>query len=192
MQKRDKRQLYLNTPFLEIGYYFNRSPYTTVFLPHSVEHYNIGMLEALWEWVKVFTLRPRIFIRGSREIFKELTKLLNNQLIIHVNTAFEAREILKYVDITRVVVVEHGYPDIEDERIRNYKELYIASLKELSALLEIYYEYGLPLITISEYSARELYRRYGVKVYKVIPHGVLDIFRVEKLENILVETLLRF
>jgi len=94
MQKGIKEQLRLNTPLLEMKYLdSSRSPYTVLFLPHSVEHYNIGMLEALQKWVKVLTWRPKILIRGLRGILKELIKLLNDQLIIHANTAFEAREI---------------------------------------------------------------------------------------------------
>jgi glycosyltransferase involved in cell wall biosynthesis len=69
-----------------------------------------------------------------------------------------------------LLITEHGWPDpkIVEEPERYYY------LKEREALLRLY-EIGVPIVTVSNYSAKML-ETIGIKVSKVIHNGLLPIF----------------
>ncbi|MEM3718496.1 MAG: hypothetical protein QXD45_00510 [Candidatus Bathyarchaeia archaeon] len=73
-------------------------------------------------------------------------------------------------DYGKLLVTEHGWPDpsLQDKYAKKYY------LKEMYALLNLY-EIGVPIITISKFSADMSRKRFGVKVHKVIYHGLLPI-----------------
>lgn len=110
-------------------------------------------------------------IRGVARLLalKTLPKLLFD--LMHANDSYSGLLMGAY---DRVIVTEHGWPDpnFQHESIRQYY------LKEMRALLSLY-EIGVPIVTISNFTASMLRKRFGVKVYKVIYHGLLNHFKMK-------------
>ncbi|MEM2513775.1 MAG: glycosyltransferase family 4 protein [Candidatus Bathyarchaeia archaeon] len=88
--------------------------------------------------------------------------------VIHVNSSQEG---IFVGNFEKTLVTEHGWPDprLVESSERKYYE------RERNALLQLY-EIGVPIVTISNYSAEMLHNIYGVKVSRVIYHGLLKNF----------------
>jgi glycosyltransferase involved in cell wall biosynthesis len=157
-----------------------------LFTPH-VEHYTIGMAQYISRHVNFWILStsrlegeglyhqlilPNVKgVRGILRIFalKTLSKTLFD--IVHANDSWSGFWSNAY---DTLIVTEHGWPDphLQHESAKSYY------LKESQALLYLY-EIGVPIITISNFTANMLKKRFGVKCYKVIYHGLLDCFRTK-------------
>jgi len=150
--------------------------------PH-IEHYTIGLSRELSKLVKITLLTTKRFNTQANQIvvpnlpipyFKGLMRKIIFKLfggvydIIHVNTSQDG---LFAGNFDKLLVTEHGWPDpkIVEETERGYY------LKEQSALLKLY-EMGVPIVTVSNYSAEMLRKLYGIKAHKVIYHGLLENF----------------
>ncbi|MEM1630989.1 MAG: glycosyltransferase family 4 protein [Thermofilum sp.] len=161
-----------------------------VLLTPHVEHYTIGLSQELSKYAKLILLSEKRFNTTARQVvipnlplpnfkglvkwffFKPLSHLFD---VIHVNTSQEG---LLARNIDKLIVTEHGWPDpklVERSELQYY-------LKERTALIQLYEE-GARIITISNYSAEMLRKLYGVKVHRVIYHGLLDIFLTRKPRN---------
>jgi len=154
-----------------------------VLLTPHIEHYTIGLSNELSKLVKVTLLTTKRFNMQSGQIvipdlpiphFKGLVRKVVFKIsasmydVIHVNTSQDG---LFAGNFDKLVVTEHGWPDprMVEEPERNYY------FKELRALLQLH-DMGVPLVTVSNYSASMLRELYGVKVRKVIYHGLLRDF----------------
>lgn len=159
-----------------------------LFFPH-VEHYTLGLSRELTNYINIWILSvgrletpsnqiilPNIpKIRGILRVFslKILSKLFD---VIHVNDAISGMYVKRYTGIyNKMIITEHGYPD---PKLEHESTSYIAS-KERDALLHLYNK-GVPIVTISNYSAQMLRKKYDIKVQKVIYHGLLDNFRFKE------------
>jgi glycosyltransferase involved in cell wall biosynthesis len=153
--------------------------------PH-IEHYTIGLYGEVSKYVPVILLTfkkynlnikqivsPRIPIPRKRTLARDiLLKILAMKYeIIHVNNSTEGT-LIPAKD--RLIVTEHGFPDpsVAEKEIRWFYE------KEQRNLIRLY-EIGVPIVTISNYAAKQLYENLGVKVKAVVYHGVLEMFRAD-------------
>ncbi|MEM2614804.1 MAG: glycosyltransferase family 4 protein [Nitrososphaerota archaeon] len=155
-----------------------------VLLTSHVEHYTLGMAQFLAEYVNLWvlsTIRLKNFskqliipnirkVKGVLRILtlKTLPKLFD---VVHAN---DSKSGLLTSTYDKLIVTEHGWPDpnSQHESARRYY------LEEMRALLSLY-EIGVPIVTISTFAARMLREKFGVKVYKVIYHGLLKCFRTK-------------
>jgi glycosyltransferase involved in cell wall biosynthesis len=154
-----------------------------VLLTPHIEHYTIGLSSELSKLVKLTLLTEKRFNTQTNQIvisnlpiphFKGLMRKIIFKIsgdiydVIHVNTSQDG---LFAGNFDKLLVTEHGWPDpkIVEESERDYY------FKEQSALLQLY-EMGVPIVTISNYSAEMLRKLYGIKVRKVIYHGLLENF----------------
>ncbi|MHB9302350.1 glycosyltransferase family 4 protein [Thermofilum pendens] len=158
-----------------------------VLLTPHVEHYTVGLAGELSRRIKVELLAfarypvsarqmvvPRLPVPGHRDLlYKYALKALARRYdVVHVNTASHGA-LLGPRD--NLLLTEHGWPEpelVEREQRRFYE-------KERESLLQLY-EAGVPVVTISNFSARMLRERLGVKATAVVYHGVLDTFRRNK------------
>lgn len=88
--------------------------------------------------------------------------------MIHVNCSQEG---LFAGNLEKLVLTEHGWPDplLVEKSERSYY------LRERDALIQLY-EDGVKIVTISNYSAEMLRKTYGIRVHRVIHHGLLETF----------------
>ncbi|MEM2146649.1 MAG: glycosyltransferase family 4 protein [Thermoproteota archaeon] len=151
-----------------------------LFTPH-IEHYTIGLSQELSKKVGLTLLTTKRFDVEANQLvidlplphFKGFMKWLIFRLlspvynIIHTNSSQEGYFSGQF---NKLLVTEHGWPDpnIVEEPERYY------CLKEREALFRLY-EMGVPIVTISNYSAKML-EAMGIKVSRVIYHGLLNIF----------------
>lgn len=155
-----------------------------LFTPH-IKHYTVGLSRELAKQCDIWILSTTPYNTPSKQILipnilkvRGLLRMLSLKLlpkmfdVVHVNTS---REGLMVSEIDKLIVTEHGWPDPElvHESTRKYY------CRERDALLYLH-ELGVPVITISNYSARMLRETYGVRVRKVIYHGLLEEFKTEK------------
>ena len=137
--------------------------------PH-VEHYTIGLSEELSKYVDVTLLTSKQFHTRVKQIivpsstipyFSILVKYIVFKLIgahydvIHVNSSLDG---LLIGNFNRLLVTEHGCPDprvVEKSEQKYY-------LRERNALLKLY-EIGVPLVTVSKYSAEMLAKPMELK-----------------------------
>jgi len=157
-----------------------------LFTPH-VEHYTIGMAQHLSQHVDFWILSasrlkergiyhqlilPNIKgVRGVIRIFalKTLPRILFD--VIHANDSWSGFCSNAHDGL---IVTEHTWPDPQVQHVSAMKYY----TKENCALLYLY-EIGVPIITISNFNSNMLKKRFGVKCYKVIYHGLLDCFRTK-------------
>lgn len=156
--------------------------------PH-VEHYTLGLyntLSRLGVEISLVTLQrryavaarqymaPRVPVPRGRTLAQHalLALLARFHDVVHVNSSSEGVAARAY---DKLLVAQHGCPDPNavEENLSWFYE------KEENALLSLY-ELGVPIVTISYFSAKEMRERLGVKVSRVIYHGLLGIFRSEK------------
>lgn len=178
MLKRLKRIVDQKLIFHEV-YLRNPSPYTVLFLPHPVEHYNVGMLRELPRFNKVIAFSPRKLVRATRRLIAALFSLKDN-VVVHANGPIDGYVFLKQ-GVDRLLVTMHGFLErlevLSKDNINDRPLLYI-KLRELKALIELN-KCGIPIVAISNYAARRLREHYGIKAYKVIYHGVLEEFHAK-------------
>lgn len=155
-----------------------------VLLTAHIDHYTIGLTRSLSKYLLVT-------VTGAKP---ELIRYLRNSLCIDNNTTFISSSIngiltsaIKFASIKflaplhdvihantsqsglycgftdKLVVTEHGCPSPTAHR------------REASALIKLN-NLGIPIIAISRYTESLLRRFYGIKVYKVIYHGVIEEF----------------
>jgi glycosyltransferase involved in cell wall biosynthesis len=168
------------------------------FTPH-VAHYNIGLVDELSKYIEVVVVTDRIELaegledvrrggkclklyvwrwRGHDVVSRALSfgvrigvgKLLAKLSdVVHANTSLDA---IRIGIVDGLVVTEHGYPDplVAEDSLKPYYRREAAALTKL-------YSIGVPIVTISKFSAVMLRRLYSVKAAKVVYHGVLDTFR---------------
>jgi len=150
--------------------------------PH-IEHYTIGISKELSKYVELILLTERRFDTTAKQIvipnlpipnFKGLVKWIFLRCLsslfdtIHVNCSQEGLFVRNF---NKLIVTEHGWPDptlVEKSELQYY-------LKERDALIQLWRE-GVRIITVSNYSAEMLKKTYGVKVSRVIYHGLLEEF----------------
>lgn len=157
-----------------------------ILLTSHVEHYTIGLAKELAKFVQVTVvgwqhvqaggarflalqyLPPKVRGLARLGFLQTSSKVYD---IVHVNSA---REALNIRDLEKVVLTEHGfpYPGFDPHE-------YEAQIRELQSLLYLN-SIGLPVVTISNYSASMLRKLYGVKVKSVIYHGLLEKFLASK------------
>lgn len=152
-----------------------------VLFGEHVEHYVLGLARELVKHVDLTVLSTKHYnvpskqvvlpnVRKVRGILRILSlKALSSFFdIVHVNNSLDGfRSGLR----NGLIVTEHGWPDpkLAPEEAKYY-------VKERYALISLY-GLGVPIATISNYSALMLHKRLGVKVCKVIYHGLLDEFK---------------
>jgi len=151
-----------------------------------VEHYTLGLSRELTKYIDLWILSPHRFntlpskqivlpnirkVRGLLRIFslKVLPKLFD---LIHANNSLDGLHAGTYHNL---IVTEHTWPD----PALRHKALRRHYIREREALLYLH-EIGVPIITISNYCAQMLHKELGVKVHKVIYHGLLNEFRTNK------------
>jgi glycosyltransferase involved in cell wall biosynthesis len=156
--------------------------------PH-VEHYTLGLYNSLSHLnveISLVTLQrkyavaahqyvaPRVPVPRNRTFAQHALLMLLAQFheVVHVNSSSEGLATRSY---DKLLVTQHGCPDPSavEESVQWLYE------KEKKNLLRLY-EIGVPIITISYFSAKEIREKLGAKVSGVIYHGLLDIFRSEK------------
>ena len=155
-----------------------------LFGSHSVEHYNIGLLNALSKEVQLYTLSNRKLKIPSHQITipnvrkSDLPRLFSLSLlstflnfdVIHANNSHQGSFVNSY---DKLVITEHGYPfpeNLQGSKLRFYEN-------EREKLIKLH-EDGAKIITISKYSAQKMKEDLGIRVYKYIYHGLLDDFRI--------------
>jgi len=137
------------------------------FTPH-VEHYTRGLVGQLMaQGVNVSIRQP-----PSTPVLRKLARpfVMNPFSFFdayHFNSSIEGA---LHRNKERMIVTEHGFPSEgpENEEVRKAR-------REAKALLSVN-SFGVPIYTISNYSADMLRERWGVKVREVIYHGVLPQF----------------
>lgn len=156
--------------------------------PH-VEHYTLGLLNALARLgveVSLVALQrryrvparqyvaPRVPIPRSRALLQHalLAALAPLYDVVHANNSSEGVAARAY---DKLLVTQHGCPDpgAVEESLRWYYE------KEARNLVRLY-EMGVPVVAISEFSAREMREKLGVKAVRVVHHGLLESFLAER------------
>ena len=153
-----------------------------LFTPH-VEHYTIGLTQELSKYVYLTVLTTKHLDANVNQLvvnipiphFKGFAKWMIFRFspllrydIIHANTSQEGYFSRQF---DRLIVTEHGFIDlkiVEKSELQHY-------LRELNALRRLH-EIGVPVVTISNYSAKMLRELDGVRAYKVIYHGLLEDF----------------
>jgi glycosyltransferase involved in cell wall biosynthesis len=156
----------------------------------NIGHYTIGLSQELNKHIQLTLLStkqfknittkqvviPNLFIPKATALLKWLLYKTYPLFydIFHVNSALEGCLARK---CDKLILTEHGCPGVgiehEDETVRKYYS------KERDALLQLY-RAGVPIITISNYSAELLHKTYGIKVHKVVYHGLLKEFQTNK------------
>ena len=137
-----------------------------LFTPH-VEHYTIGMVQHLSQYINLWILSASRLENLSRQILlpnikkaggiprflalKTLPKLLFD--IIHTNNSLDGFWSNVY---DRLIITEHGWPDpsLQHESAKKYY------IRESRALLRLH-EIGVPIITLSNFTASMLKKRFG-------------------------------
>jgi glycosyltransferase involved in cell wall biosynthesis len=156
--------------------------------PH-VEHYTLGLYNSLPHLgvkVSLVTLQrkypvaarqyvaPRVPVPRGRTLAQHafLTLLARFYDVVHTNNSSEGAATYAY---DKLLVTQHGCPDPNavEENVRWFYK------KEKENLIHLY-EIGVPIVTISYFSEKEIREKIGVKVTKVIYHGLLDIFKNTK------------
>ncbi len=156
--------------------------------PH-VEHYTLGLVEALLGLgvkVTLVTIQrrygvaarhypvPRVPVPRRREWLQHaaLAALAPFHDVVHANNSSEGVASRAY---DHLLVTQHGCPDpaAVEEGLRWFYE------REVRSLLSLH-EIGVPIVTISYFSASEMREKLGVKVTRVIHHGLLSMFRRER------------
>ncbi len=160
-----------------------------LFLPHNATHYNIGLTCHISRFYRVLVVAPS---RKSFEGLEQFCEASSKPLVIgplrsrsrvfyavsrpvaaivadivHANTALDA---IRTGRVDRLVVTEHGH--LDPSLIDHNHEYYAREALSLAKLSE----QGVPIVTISRFSAERLRRLYGVKIAKVVHHGVLPSF----------------
>jgi glycosyltransferase involved in cell wall biosynthesis len=153
-----------------------------VLFGEHVEHYVLGLARELVKRVDLTILCLNRYdvpskqvvlpnIRKVRGVLRILSLKLLSRLsdIVHINNSLDGL----YSGVRdNLIITEHGWPN---PKLAPEAPNYYA--KERNALINLY-ETGVPIVTISNYSALMLHKELGVKVRKVIYHGLLDEFRV--------------
>jgi glycosyltransferase involved in cell wall biosynthesis len=153
--------------------------------PH-IEHYTLGLYGELARRTQVTLVSlqrydipakqiivPRVPLPGKRTALRNLIlRLLSkNYDIIHTNSSLDG---VAVKNLDRLVVTEHGFPDPSVEEGRS-KKLY---QHEQASLIELA-ENSVPIVAISHFTASEIKEKLGIKVSKVIYHGILEIFKAK-------------
>ncbi|MCD6562295.1 MAG: glycosyltransferase family 4 protein [Thermoproteales archaeon] len=155
-----------------------------LFMPHTVNHYNIGLLSTLSNHVSIYTSynleKTRIFkrtllhMKGKKFILKSFDYLFSPFVdIVHANSAFQADPVWK---AKRTIITSHGFPLPQIEIDPKYKKYYY---KELQKLKELYNE-GVPIISISKFTEEMLERLYNINSFSIVYHGVLPSFFINR------------
>ena len=153
-------------------------------MPHTVNHYNIGLLSTLSNHVSIYTSynleKTRIFkrtllhMKGKKFILKSFDYLFSPFVdIVHANSAFQADPVWK---AKRTIITSHGFPLPQIEIDPKYKKYYY---KELQKLKELYNE-GVPIISISKFTEEMLERLYNINSFSIVYHGVLPSFFINR------------
>lgn len=158
-----------------------------LFTPH-IEHYTIGLSQELAKHVNLTLLSTKQFNTKAKQIVipdlsiphvKGLIKWIYCKVfshtvydVIHVNSSQEGLFVGKF---DKLIVTEHAYPNLQ--LVHEFERKYY--IKEREAILRLH-KVGIPIITISNYNAKMLQRTCGIKVYKVIYHGLLRRFLADK------------
>jgi glycosyltransferase involved in cell wall biosynthesis len=162
--------------FLE-AYLKSPSPYTVLFIPHPVKHYNVGMLRELPKFNRVIAIGPRRLVRAIRRLIATSLSLKDN-VVVHANGPIDGCVFLRQ-GLDRLLVTMHDFLGhlevLSKDNIVDRPLLHI-KLRELKALIELQ-EHGVPIVAISNYAAKKLREYYGIKAYRIIYHGVLEEFR---------------
>ena len=153
-----------------------------VLFTEHVEHYTVGLSRELCKYVDLYVLGthksatvPKQIILPNVPKIRGLFRILSLRMlprffeVIHAN---DSQSGLNTGASCKLLVTEHGWPEpeIEHASTRSYY------VKERDALLRLH-EIGIPIVTISNYSAGMLRRKFGIKVREVVYHGLLDEFR---------------
>lgn len=153
--------------------------------PH-VEHYTLGLYGELASRARItlVTLRrfdlpvdqvvtPRVPLPRMRTLLRDLAlrSISGSVNVVHANCSAEGMVVPQK---DKLVVTEHGFPDpsVVEESSRWFY------VKERASLLKLA-ELGVPIVAISNFTAKELREKLGVTASAVIYHGVLDIFRAQ-------------
>jgi len=151
--------------------------------PH-VEHYTVGLYGELASRASItlVTLRrydvpvnqvvaPRVPLPRMRTLLRDLALrvISGSSDVVHANSSSDGVVVPRK---DRLVVTEHGFPD--PSAVEGRSRWFYA--REQSSLLELA-ELGVPIVAISNFTAREIKEKLGVSVSAVIHHGVLDAFR---------------
>lgn len=146
-----------------------------------VEHYTLGLSRELIKHTDMCILSTQRFnipckhiilpnIPKLRGLYRKLALRISPTFfdIVHANNSLDGSSVSQ---TDKLIVTEHGYPDpkFAPEAPRYYT-------KERDALIRLY-KAAVPIITISNYSASMLRKKLGVKVHKIIYHGLLNEFR---------------
>ncbi|ADD08087.1 glycosyltransferase family 4 protein [Candidatus Aciduliprofundum boonei] len=163
-----------------------------LFSGHSIEHYNLGLVNALSKMLNVYIVHNRHIDIQTRQIIiprirrsdipRNLSLIILSKIfdIVHINNAQQSA-FLKSDD--KLIITEHGCPSTKGLSGSTYKFYN----KEIERLIEAY-EKGVKIITISKYSAEKLREELGVKVYAYIYHGLIESFRTQKFKELKNET----
>jgi glycosyltransferase involved in cell wall biosynthesis len=165
------------------------------FEPH-VNHYTKGILKNLPSNVNVINLDKFIYNIGRKlenKLFRKnfvnnkivekydgtcshISNIIFNSINIDLAHINHARSALHFLNKNKALLItEHGFPQFLEEKSKREYNAYneVLSLQKLNDL-------GIPIITISKYSAEMLKKKYDVNVKKVIYHGVLPEFKPKK------------
>jgi len=156
-------------------------------MPHTIEHYNIGLLSELSKYVNIYSsykLKDSFIynviskMKGKRYFLKSYDYLYALYVdVIHANSFFHADPIWKIKK--GVLVTAHSFPLPQIEILPRLKRFYIRE----AYLMRKLYKNNIPIIAISRFTARMLEYLYGVRCEKVIYHGVRNIFFLERRYN---------
>ena len=151
-----------------------------LFTPH-LPHYTIGLTKELAKHVDIKILTTQKYNTPAKHLpipnipklrgLIKITVLKTAGLfydIVHANTSQEA---IHCLNKNKLIVTEHGYPD---PQVAGPKYEYY--MKEKQALIALH-EAGVPIIAISNFAAKMLKEKIGVKAHKVIYHGLLEQFK---------------
>ncbi len=151
-----------------------------LFMPHSVDHYNNGLLSELSKYVSIYTsykIKKFKNIKGKKYFLKAFDYLFSPFIdIIHANSVFQADPIWK---VKKTIITSHGFPLPQLEIELKYKKYYISEAKKLKKL----YSIGVPIISISKFTEEMLEELYKVNSFTVIYHGVLPVFFLKRKET---------
>jgi len=153
--------------------------------PH-VEHFTIGLTMELAKYCDVTLLSTKRYNIKTKQVIVPDLPVVGGFLkrilckiypllydMFHANTSVEGVLVEKH---DKLVVTEHSLADPNLAYGIGSKKYYEA---ERDALIRLY-DQGVPMITPSNYSAKMLLKKYGVKVSRVIYHGLLDEFRAQE------------
>jgi glycosyltransferase involved in cell wall biosynthesis len=155
-----------------------------VLFGEHVDHYVLGLARELVKYVDLTILSTKHYDVPSKQIVlpnvrkvRGMLRILSLKIlpiffdVVHVNNSLDG---LRSGVPDGLIVTEHGWPNpkLAPEASNYY-------MKEREALISLY-NMGVPIVAISNYSALMLHKELGVKAHKVIYHGLLDEFRVDK------------